>query len=164
MEAAAATSTQGEHFTPLELRAWRGLLRVHASLVKTLDARMEAEHNLALSSFEVLAHLSGAEKGRMRMHDIASSVLLSRSGLTRLVDRLERDGFVRRVSCEDDARGAFACITEAGRAKLVEAHATHVVGVREHFLELFSDDELEVLAGCWTRLLSGMACCKHLDA
>lgn len=164
MEAAAATPTQGECFTPLELRAWRGLLRAHASLVKTLDARMEAEHRLALSSFEVLVHLSEADKGRMRMHDIASSVLLSRSGLTRLVDRLERDELVRRVSCEDDARGAFACITDAGRAKLGEARVTHVAGVREHFLELFSAAELEVLGGFWARLLSHMGCGKHRDA
>jgi DNA-binding MarR family transcriptional regulator len=163
MEAAAATSTQTDQLAPGELRAWRGLLRVHASLVKTLDAQLEAEHNLPLTSYEVLLHLVEAQNSRMRMHDVAWSVRLSRSGLTRLVDRLERDGLVRRVSCSDDARGAFACITEQGRAKLAEARATHLAGVRSHFLSRFSADELEVIADLWERLLPDV-CCQSDDA
>src|SRR4051794_33067388 len=111
MEAAAATSTQIDGLNPAELRAWRGLLRVHASLLKKLDAQLEV-HDLQLTSYEVLLHLAEAKNSRMRMHDVAWSVRLSRSGLTRLIDRLERDGLVRRVSCSDDARGAFACITD----------------------------------------------------
>ena len=159
MEAAAATSTQIDGLSPAELRAWRGLLRVHASLVKKLDAQLEAAHDLQLTSYEVLLHLAEATNSRMRMHDVAWSVRLSRSGLTRLIDRLERDGLVRRVSCSDDARGAFACITDLGRAKLAEARETHHNGVRSHFLSHLSTDELELLADLWDRLLPD-ACCS----
>lgn len=158
METVAVTSHHADRLSAPELRAWRGLLRVHTSLVKTLDAQLEAAHNLPLTSYEVLLHLADAEGGRMRMHDIASTVLLSRSGLTRLVDRLERDGLVQRVSCQDDARGAFACLTDQGRIKLAEARETHLAGIRRHFLGAFSVEELEVLAGFWERLLPALCC------
>jgi DNA-binding MarR family transcriptional regulator len=142
--------------SPLELDAWRGLLRTHAVLVKRLDAELEAAHGLALTSYEVLLHLSHAEGHRMRMCDVAESVLLSRSGLTRLVDRLERDGLVGRASCADDARGAYAQLTPAGLAKLREAQGTHLDGVREHFLRHFGPDELALLGEAWARV-SGAA-------
>jgi DNA-binding MarR family transcriptional regulator len=137
-----------------ELRAWRGLLRVHAQLSKALDAQLDAAHGLPLTSYEVLMYLSDAEGGRMRMHDLASSVLLSRSGLTRLVDRLERDGYLQRCSCAHDARGAFAVLTPAGREKLEAARETHLAGVRELFLSHFSEDELDRLGDAWDRVLT----------
>jgi len=102
----------------------------------------------------------------MRMHDIASSVLLSRSGLTRLVDRLERDGYVERVSCQDDARGSYACLTPSGRAKLTAARATHLAGVRRLFLTQFDEGELDLLTGYWERIQPGVfaACCSGVIA
>jgi len=135
-----------------ELRAWRGLLRVHAQLSKALDAELEREHGLPLTSYEVLLYLSEADDGRMRMHDLASSVLLSRSGLTRLVDRLERDGYLERCSCAHDARGAFAVLTPTGREKLEAARVTHLAGVRELFLGHFSPEELDALGDAWDRV------------
>jgi DNA-binding MarR family transcriptional regulator len=138
-----------------ELRAWRGLLRVHDQLSKALDAELDAAHGLPLTSYEVLLYLSEAEGGRMRMHDLAASVLLSRSGLTRLVDRLERDGHLARCSCENDARGAFAVLTPSGREKLEAARATHLAGVRALFLSHFSEDELDRLGEAWDRVLGG---------
>lgn len=138
----------------VELAAWRGLLRAHSSLVKALDAELEQAHGLALSSFEVLTRLDQASGGRMRMCELAESVLLSRSGLTRLVDRLERGGLVVRGSCEHDARGAFAVITAAGRSELEGARATHLDGVRRLFLGGFSAAELETLSGFWQRLVA----------
>jgi DNA-binding MarR family transcriptional regulator len=150
---ATAVRTKEPQISDAELAAWRGLLRVHSSLVKALDAELEEAHGIALSSYEVLVRLGKAEAGRMRMCDLADSVLLSRSGLTRLVDRLERDGLVVRGTCEDDARGAFAVITPAGRAELEAARPTHRDGVRRHFLDRFSADELETLTGFWQRLL-----------
>jgi DNA-binding MarR family transcriptional regulator len=140
-----------------ELAAWRGLLKVHAALSKALDAQLEAEHGLPLTSYEVLMYLADADGGRMRMHDLASSVLLSRSGLTRLVDRLERDGYLERCSCAHDARGAFAVLTPAGREKLDAARDTHLSGVRRHFLRHFSEAELELLGAGWERVLAGLA-------
>jgi DNA-binding MarR family transcriptional regulator len=136
-----------------ELRAWRGLLRVHAQLSKALDAQLEAAHGLQLTSYEVLMYLSDAEGGRMRMNDLAASVLLSRSGLTRLVDRLEREGYLERCSCAHDARGAFAVLTPAGREKLDAARDTHLAGVRRLFLSHFAEDELDALGDAWDRVL-----------
>jgi DNA-binding MarR family transcriptional regulator len=136
-----------------ELRAWRGLLRAHAQLSKALDAQLDAAHALQLTSYEVLVYLSDAEGGRMRMNDLAASVLLSRSGLTRLVDRLEREGYLERCSCAHDARGAFAVITQAGREKLEAARETHLAGVRELFLSRFTPEELDVLGDAWERVL-----------
>src|SRR5688500_3663933 len=104
----ATPATQPRPLTERERLAWRGLLRAHAAMVKRLDNDLEAAHGLALTSYEVLLRLDDAEGSKMRMCDVAESVLLSRSGLTRLVDRLERDGLVERVSCPDDARGAYA--------------------------------------------------------
>ena len=100
-------------------------------------------------------YLSDADGGRMRMNELADSVLLSRSGLTRLVDRLEREGYLERCSCAHDARGAFAVLTPAGREKVESARVTHLAGVREHFLSKFSSDELEVLGDAWQRVLRG---------
>jgi DNA-binding MarR family transcriptional regulator len=139
-----------------ELRAWRGMLRIHATLTKALDADLEAEHGLPLSSYEVLLHLDDAEGQRMRMSDLAAMVILSRSGLTRLVDRLEREGLIARESCPSDARGSFATLTPAGRRKLTAARATHLGGVRSMFLDHFSPDELELLGSAWERVLPGV--------
>jgi DNA-binding MarR family transcriptional regulator len=141
----------------LELRAWRGFLRVHASLSKALDAELDREHGLPLTSYEVLLQLADAEGEKMRMCDLASSVLLSRSGLTRLVDRLERDGLLVRESCPSDARGAFAKLTPAGHEKLAAARVTHLAGVRLLFLRHLSPEEQLVLAGVWERVLPGAA-------
>ena len=148
--------------TSPELRAWRGMLRAHAALAKALDAQLEAAHGLQLSSYEVLMYLADAEDERMRMCDLASSILLSRSGLTRLVDRLQREGLLERVACHDDARGAFAKLTPLGRERLAAARATHLAGVRALFLDLFSPDELDRLGDAWDRVLdrTGWGCCK----
>jgi DNA-binding MarR family transcriptional regulator len=135
-----------------ELRAWRGLLRAHASLAKLLDAELERQHGLPLTSYEVLSHLAGSEGGRLRMCDLAEQAQMSRSGLTRLVDRLERDRLLERCSCEHDARGAYACLTDAGRERLAAARGTHRAVVREHFLSRFSESELAALAGLWDRV------------
>jgi DNA-binding MarR family transcriptional regulator len=149
--------TQNRPLTERELGAWRGLLRTHAILVKRLDAELDAEHGLPLTSYEVLLFLADAPERKMRMCDVADSVLLSRSGLTRLIDRLERDGYVERVSCADDARGAYAQLTEAGHVKLAEARGTHLDGIREHFLSHFAEAELELLADAWQRITGGTA-------
>lgn len=141
--------------TPPELAAWRGLLRVHARLVHDLDDELQEVHGLPLHEYEVLLMLEDAPARRLRMTELASSVLLSQSGLTRLVDRLERNGLVERERCTADRRGLFAQLTDAGQARLEEARVTHLGGVRERFLSLFSDAELVELAGLWERVLPG---------
>jgi DNA-binding MarR family transcriptional regulator len=138
-----------------ELASWRGFLRVHAALARELDAELIANHGLPLSSYEVLLTVADAPGERMRMSEIADSVLLSRSGVTRLVDRLERDGLVERIPCEDDARGQYAVLTERGREAFDAARATHLAGVRRRFLERFECDDLRRMAGYWERLVPG---------
>jgi DNA-binding MarR family transcriptional regulator len=142
---------------PEELAAWRGLLRVHAGLTKALDAELLREHDLPLSSYEVLLFLADSPHGRMRMSELADGVLLSRSGLTRLVDRMERDGLLRRRRCEDDARGYFAEITDKGREVFGRARHTHLDGVRERFLSRFSEDELRLMAALWEKVEPGVS-------
>jgi DNA-binding MarR family transcriptional regulator len=143
--------------TPTELGAWRGMLRAHASLTKALDAELLREHGLPLSSYEVLLFLADSREGRLRMSELADGVLLSRSGLTRLVDRMEREGLLRRERCEEDARGFLATITPTGRELFRRARRTHLDGVRERFLQHFSEEELRVLAGFWERVAPGAA-------
>ena len=128
------------------------MLRAHAGLSRALDADLIREHKLPLSSYEVLLFLADAPEGRMRMSDLAESVLLSRSGLTRLVDRLEREGLLKRERCESDARGLFAEITPAGRELFDAARRTHLDGVRARFLDRFSRDELRTLGALWQKL------------
>jgi DNA-binding MarR family transcriptional regulator len=151
----ASTTTQP--LTPRELCAWRGMLRVHATLVKALDAELEAAHGLSLTSYEVLLFLGDAPEGQLRMHDLAASVLLSRSGLTRLADRLERDGLIERRACSSDARGSFAVITGEGRGRLAAARATHLDGIRRHFLAHVPPGDQDRLGDTWERILPGPA-------
>src|SRR3954471_2999610 len=129
--------------TAIELGAWRGMLRVHSALVKQLDAELSSAHRLPLSSYEVLLNLEAAPGRRRRMAELADSVLLSRSGTTRLVDRLERDGLLERDTCDSDGRGCFAVLTDRGQELLSKARATHLEGVRERFLNRFEAAELE---------------------
>jgi DNA-binding MarR family transcriptional regulator len=151
--------TELAQLSATEERAWRALVRAHACLVKRLDAQLEAGHGLPLTSYEVLLRLAKADDGKMRMHDIASSVLLSRSGLTRLVDRLERDGLVNRCSCENDARGAYAVITVDGREKVAAARVSHLDGVHTLFVAHYTEAELELLGPLLERLLPSDGCC-----
>ena len=128
------------------------MLRAHSELTRALDAQLAREHKLPLSSYEVLLFLADAPDGRMRMSELAESVLLSRSGLTRLVDRLEREGLLKRERCESDARGLFAEITPEGRRLFDDARRTHLDGVRALFLDRFSRDELRTLGALWRKL------------
>ena len=144
-----------EMLTLGELRAWRGLLRAHACLAKRLDAELESSHGLPMSSYEVLHHLEEANGGRMRMCDLAEQAQLSRSGLTRMVDRLTRDGLLERCSCSHDARGSYACLTDTGRERLAEARGTHLAVIRSQFFSHFSEQELSVLADMWERIAPG---------
>ena len=152
-----ATSEQ-ESLTLGELRAWRGLLRAHACLAKRRDAELEQAHGLPMTSYEVLGHLEESSGGRMRMCELAEQAQLSRSGLTRLVDRLERDRLLERCSCDHDARGSYACLTDSGRERLEEARVTHLAVVREHFFSRFSESELSVLADMWERIAPCGSC------
>jgi len=149
-----ATTASSEPFTDQELAAWRGMLQAHARVTRALDAQMRAEHGISVSSYEVLLFLGDAEDRRMRMAEIAERVLLTRSGLTRLVDRLVELGYVARCASEDDGRGLYATLTDAGAEKLAAARRTHREGVRRFFLDRLTTTDQVVLGDIWTRFLA----------
>jgi DNA-binding MarR family transcriptional regulator len=140
-----------------ELDAWRGFLRAHSALMHELDAELVAAHDLPLRAYDVLVQLESAPGRRLRMTELSRSVLLSASGVSRLVDRLEVDGLVCRQRCELDGRGYWAELTDKGLGRLREARPTHLAGVRRRFLAQVDESELEALGRLWRRLLSGDA-------
>jgi DNA-binding MarR family transcriptional regulator len=134
------------------LEAWIRFLRAHAALTRELSAELVADHGLTLNDYEVLLHLARAPERRMRRVDLAESVLLTASGITRLLEGLERAGFVERVLCDSDRRVAYAQLTEAGLEKLREASRTHIAGIESLFVGRFSDEELATLSALLSRL------------
>jgi DNA-binding MarR family transcriptional regulator len=128
------------------------LLRAHSSLSRELSARLVTEHGLTINDYEALLHLSHAEGGEMRRVDLAERLMLTPSGVTRLLDGLERDGWVCKGSCESDARVTYAVLTDAGRERLESAGRTHVGQIREIFEERYSAGELETLVELLGRL------------
>lgn len=149
---ATTSSAPAGELTEPELAAWRGFLRAHAHLVRELDANLRDAHDLSLSAYGVLVQLASAPDRRMRMSELADSVVLTPSGLTRLVDRLCREGLVERSRCPSDARGSFAVLTERGAERFAEARGAHLDGVRRLFLSHFSAAELRRLGEQWERL------------
>ena len=145
-----------KQLSTLEFAAWVGFLRIHAALVHELDSELEAAHGLPLTQYEVLLYLDAAPDRRLRMTELARSVLLSQSGVTRLVDRLEARGLVVREPCPEDRRGLLARITDDGRTRLAEARPTHLAGIRRLFVQHFDDDELQRLAEAWERVRPGV--------
>lgn len=129
----------------MELAAWRNFLRAHACVTRALEKELVAEQRLSLAAYDVLVQLAEAPGRRLRMTDLADAVLLSRSGVTRLVDRLERAGLVARERTTDDGRGVIAALTEGGVDRLRTASITHLDGVVRHFVAKLDDAELAEL-------------------
>jgi DNA-binding MarR family transcriptional regulator len=134
------------------LEAWVRLLRGHASATRELSAQLVAEHGLTINDYEALLHLSRADEGRMRRVDLAEKLILTASGVTRLLDGLERAGFVERAACASDRRVTYAVLTTTGRAKLHDASESHLAGVHAFFEERFTSEEIAHLASLLERL------------
>lgn len=134
------------------LDSWIRLLRGHASVTRAISAQLVAEHGLTINDYEALLHLAKAEDGRMRRVDLAERLILTASGVTRLLDGLEAGGLVERASCASDRRVTYAVLSETGRTKLREASKSHIVDVRTFFEERYSSDELQQLADLLGRL------------
>jgi DNA-binding MarR family transcriptional regulator len=132
--------------------AWVSFLRGHAALTRALNAELVADHGLTINDYEVLLRLSRAPGRQMKRVELAQSVLLTPSGITRLLDGLEADGWVEKAHCETDARVTYAVLTDAGSRKLYEAAATHLADIDRLFNAHFDDTELETLAGLLGRL------------
>jgi DNA-binding MarR family transcriptional regulator len=132
--------------------AWVRFLRAHAALTRELSSRLEALHELTLSDFDVLVQLYYAEGRRMRRIDLARSVLLTASGITRLLDGLERSGLVAKERCASDARVTYAVLTESGVRKIEDARESHLADIEELFGSRFSSEERDQLADLLARL------------
>jgi DNA-binding MarR family transcriptional regulator len=141
--------------TPLEEAVWFGLLHAHAALTKALDAEMVRAHRLPLICFEVLVHAFRAEGGAIGMSDLAHCVLLSPSGISRLVDRLAQDGLLCRLGSDADGRCVRVALTALGRVRLAEAARTHADVIRQRFLSALGEDDKRRLAEVWRRVAAG---------
>jgi DNA-binding MarR family transcriptional regulator len=130
----------------MELRAWQAFLHAHHDVVEALDAELREEHGLSMGEYDVLLRLARAPEHSLRMSELAERVMLSPSGLTRLVDRLVEDGLVKRERFEGDARVMLARLTERGRRKLLHAARTHLRGIRNHFTGRLSPAQLRNVA------------------
>jgi DNA-binding MarR family transcriptional regulator len=154
-------STWGSTRSPLadlsgeEFAVWAGFLQAHAALARELDADLRAAHGLPLTDFEILLWLANRPCERMRMAALADTVLLSPSGLSRAVERLETRGLVRRIPCPEDRRGSYAALTEPGTDLVRTASRTHAASIRRCFLDRLSGSEQRTLASTWERLLAG---------
>jgi DNA-binding MarR family transcriptional regulator len=141
-----------EELTRYEARAWTGLLRAHAVLMRDVDGELRAAHDLPLSWYDVLAAVASAPQGRVRMGELADSVMLTPAGLSGLIDRLERSGLVERRPCDGDARGTYAVVTVEGLRQLEHARPTHREAIRHHYTSRFDDTELELVGAIWERV------------
>ena len=132
------------------LAPWRAFLIAHARVSRRLDEELRAEHDVSFAEYDALLTIAQAPGRRIRMGQLAEEVLLSKSGVTRLIDRLVGDGLVERRSCAADARGAEAVLTDRGLARLRGASRTHLRGISEHFLAVMAEDDLKVLERAMT--------------
>jgi len=135
------------------LETWRSFLVAHAQIRRQLERELQAEQSLGLGEYEVLLLLTRAEDRQLRMSELADRLVLSRSGVTRLVDRLEADGLVKRASCDTDRRGSWATLTNAGYERLRRAAPTHLRGIGEHFLDRIPPADLDALQRTLDRVL-----------
>jgi DNA-binding MarR family transcriptional regulator len=148
--------------------AWIGLLETHRKLTRALDAELEAEYGLSLSALELLGRLAASEERRLRLSILAEETGLSLSRVSRIVDALEARGLVERRPCPSDARATNACLTESGRTLARAAQATVFASIQRRFFDQLADDEVEVLAAVFGRLLdagedAGLACDQPPD-
>ena len=145
-------SSQVTDLRGVEIEAWINFLRAHAAVTRQFNAELLATHALTINDFDVLAQLSGAPEQALKRVDLAERVLLTPSGITRLLKGLEEAGWVSNRPCAEDARVTYAVLTPAGKMKLEQARRTHVASVRALFSERFEHDELETLASLLERL------------
>lgn len=136
-----------------ELASWRSFLRAHAGITKLLESELEIEQDLSLAAYDVLVQLSEVPGYQLRMTELAEAVLLSRSGVTRLVDRLEKVGLVTRAKVAADGRGVTARLTDAGYQRLRIAATTHLRGIRQHFADRLDADDLADLERITRKLI-----------
>jgi DNA-binding MarR family transcriptional regulator len=161
----SATEAATEPLSPRDTRLepWRAFLQAHARVTRRLDDELRAEHDLSLAEYDTLLTIAWSPGRRVRMRSLADSILLSKSGVTRLIDRLVADGLVERDTCLSDARGAEAVLTPAGLARLRAASRTHLRGIAGHFLDVIDPADLAVIERAMNRV-ADRACPPGTDS
>jgi len=144
-----------DHFSKLERDAWGGFLGTYSYINRLIEADLQEHSRITHVEFEVLLRLTWEPTHRLRIQDLAAQSILTRSGISRVVERLEKAGLVVREEAAEDRRGAYAALTEAGIERFRAAIEAHVPFVRAHFLARFSAQELEQMAGFWKRFREG---------
>ena len=139
-----------------EMRAWLALLQVHGVLFDQLDRELQRDHDLSAAEYEVLVNLEQADAHRLRMSDLADQALVTRSRLTHTVDRLEREGLVRREACPTDRRGSFAVLTRAGFKRLARAAPSHLESVRARLFDRLDPAQVAALADALEVVAAGL--------
>ena len=142
----------GDGFTEIEQNAWGGFLGVYGRMNRMIEEDLQSHSHITHVEFEILLRLSWNESHRVRIQDLAAESVLTRSGVSRLVERLEKAGLVTREEAPEDRRGAYAVLTDEGAARFQKAVKAHVAFVRENFLSHYSERELEQMAAFWQRL------------
>ena len=132
--------------------AWAGFHAVYQRCVKELEHELSARHGIGLSGYKLLARLARAEEGYLRMSELADDAQLSPSRVSRLVDQLERSGYIERLACPGDSRVVHAALTSDGLSYLTEVHETYVAAVERGFFDRLSEREVKALARVWSRL------------
>ena len=145
---------ENEKIDEFHMRAWRAFINAHATIINQIEHELAKAKSLPLSSYDVLVALSETPDQRLRMHELANRVVLSRSGLTRLVDRLEIEGLLTRDRCGTDRRGAYAVLTDKGREALQQAWPVYEKGIIQHFTSLLQDSEVSVISDALERVAS----------
>ena len=140
--------------TPEQSRAWRVFLWAPTLILQNLEREMRASDGLPLSWYDVLIHLYEAPQERLRLQALAASVVLSRSGLTRLIDRMEKAGVVRREQATDDRRGSYAVMTGEGRRLFEHVTPGHIRRVNDHFARHLSKAEVRALTATLSKLIA----------
>jgi DNA-binding MarR family transcriptional regulator len=138
--------------TPAHMAVWVRFLKAHSAITRELERDLAERHGLTLSDFDVLVQLRDGGPRGLRPVELARRVLLTRSGITRLLQGLEREGLVERVECEEDRRGSYVALTEAGRATLRSASRTHHAGIAELFARPLAGEDLAALGAVLERL------------
>lgn len=152
-----------EALQPETLAAWRGLLFTEAAVIRALEKDMLEQHELPITWFDLLGRLARSDERRLRMHELEEASMFTRSGITRLADRLEEAGLVRRERSAEDRRGVYLAITEAGVAKMNEVWADHERSIQEHFGQYLDSKDTAAIRNAAEKVLNGLNKTEPLD-
>lgn len=138
--------------TEEELSAWRLFIKTHARIIERIESDLADQKRVPLTTYDVLIELFEAPNRKLRLGDLTKKVILTKSGLTRLVDRMEREGLLRREKSEEDKRGAYAVLTEAGESELRKAWPVYAKGIKKYFAASLGESNLSALRKALSRI------------